>query len=183
MKNKIIIIFLVLIFVGFVIIISFKSQKSETKSANLELKNNKIAEATSLRERFTPQERTQQDNPRFERKMPSRLSRQFTAIKPMENLELSDMDIGIISIIKKSLETGFVLSKAQVNVDPIETIEEAYNYINVNINMACVPRKYLIDNDFFYFSGGTTSDEVVDFSSGIAVNKNDRTITSWNSNP
>jgi hypothetical protein len=181
MKNKFII--GAFVFVAIVVIISFRSQKSETKDTDFELNKNRNNEVKHLRERGAPQKGTQKETPKLERKISNRKESEFTAIDPRKFFELSDMGIETINIIKKSLASGSVLSKSQENVDPIERIEEAFDFMNVNVNMAYVPSKYLEDDEAFYFSGGTTSEEVLDFSSGIAVNKKDRTITSWDSKP
>ena len=93
------------------------------------------------------------------------------------------MGIETVEKIKKLLASGSELAKPQEDVEVIERIEEAFDFMNMNVNMAYVPQKYLEDDKFFYFSGGTTSDEVLDFSSGIAVNKKDRSITSWDFRP
>lgn len=89
------------------------------------------------------------------------------------------MSIEKLGIIKKSLASGSVLSKPRKEGNPIETIDEAFDFMNTNVNMSYIPQKYFEDNNAFYFSGGITTDAVLDFSSGIAVNKEDRTITSW----
>ncbi len=101
----------------------------------------------------------------------------------LAELKLSNRGIEIIEKIKKSIASGYVHPKPQDDSDPIETIEEAFDFMNMSISMAYVPQKYLEDDEAFYFSGGTTSEAVLDFSSGIAVNKKDRTITSWKSAP
>lgn len=61
----------------------------------------------------------------------------------------------------------------------VTTMEEAFQHINININMAYVPENYYEDDDYFFFSGGTSAKAVRDFSSGLAVNKKDGEIISW----
>lgn len=183
MKDKFIIVFSVIVIALILVIISFQSQKSDSKDTDLISKKNRISEVTDLAMPPANQGQTQQENPKLDRKISNRERLPYTAISPRKNLEFSGIDIEVINIIKKSLESGSVLAKAQENIDPLETIEEAFDYMNMSVNMAYVPQKYLYDNEAFYFSGGTTSDEVLNFSSGIAVKKKDRTITSWDSGP
>lgn len=163
--------------------VQFKSKKSETKSSDFDLKKNSDIEVKDPREWGALHKNTQKEITKLERRISNRKELQFTAIGPRKFLELSDMDIEIIKKIRDSLASGSVLHKSQENDDQLKSIEEAFDFMNVNVNMAYVPRKYLEDGEAFYFSGGTTTVEVIDFSAGIAVNKKDRTITSWDSKP
>ncbi len=158
-------------------------QNSESTSANFRLSQSKNSEINSSSGQVALQEEAPQENARLESKTNNRKEPRFTAVGRLKNLECSDMGIETIAKIKKSLASGFILSKPREDADPIKTIEEAFGFMNVNVNMAYVPKKYLEDDDAFYFSGGITSGEVLDFSSGIAVNKKNKTITSWEFSP
>jgi len=60
-----------------------------------------------------------------------------------------------------------------------QTIEEAAVHLSENINMACPPTKCFEHEGVFYFSGGTSSKPVHDFSSGLAIKKGEKTIYTW----
>lgn len=158
-------------------------QKPESTGADFKLSKSNNAEIKSSSRQVAIQKEEPRKNPRLDRRISNRKEPRFTAVGRLRKLEFSDMDIEVIAKIKKSLASGSVLSKPREETDPIETIDEAFDFMNVNVNMAYVPQKYLEDDDAFYFSGGTTADAVLDFSSGIAVNKKDRAVTSWELNP
>jgi len=117
------------------------------------------------------------------RKKPSKNRSRFTAADRLKNLEVQNIDIETVAEIKKSLQSGSALSEPKENSVSIKTIDEAFDFMNKNVNMAYIPEKYFEDDDAFYFSGGTTAHAVLDFSSGISVNKKDRKITSWKLKP
>jgi hypothetical protein len=99
--------------------------------------------------------------------------------KPKRNLR--EVELGSVKIreIKEALKTGSTFVHASSDQEPITTVEEAFGFMNINISMAYTPENYCEDDENFYFSGGTTASQVVDFSSGLAVNKKDNSVTSW----
>lgn len=158
-------------------------QKPESTGAGFKPRESENAEIKPSSRQVGLLEEAPREDPRLEGKITNRNEPQFTAVGRSRKLEFSDMDIETIAKIKKSVASGSVLSKPREDADPIETIDEAFDFLSVNVNMAYVPQKYFENDDAFYFSGGTSADAVLDFSSGIAVNKKDSTITSWESNP
>jgi hypothetical protein len=99
--------------------------------------------------------------------------------KPKRNLR--EVELGSVKIreIKEALKTGSTFVHASSDQEPITTAEEAFGFMNINISMAYIPEDYFEDDENFYFSGGTTASQVVDFSSGLAVNKKEKSVTSW----
>lgn len=61
-----------------------------------------------------------------------------------------------------------------------ETLAEAANYLEYNVCMAYPPVLCVETDEAFYFSGGTSTKPVYDFSSGIAIMKGDGAIWTWN---
>ena len=100
-------------------------------------------------------------------------------LKPGQNLTKKELRLVKISEIKKALKAGSTFVQSSPEHEPIRSVEEAFSLMHININMAYVPESYFEDDDFFYFSGGTTANRVTDFSTGFAVSKADRSITSW----
>ena len=181
MKNTIIVGILTLVVIGGMVFLWL--QKPESADADFKLSESKNAEIKPSSRQVSLQEGTPRESSKLEPKITNRKEPRFTAVGHSRKLEFSDMGIETIAEIKKSLASGSILSKPREDAGPIETIKEAFDYLNENVNMAYVPQKYLEDDDAFYFSGGTTANAVLDFSSGIAVSKKDRTVTSWKSTP
>ena len=61
------------------------------------------------------------------------------------------------------------------------TKDEAFAYLSRYVNMACLPSFCAEHDGLFFFSGGTSSKEIRDFSSGLAIDKGDGCIFSWDS--
>ena len=60
------------------------------------------------------------------------------------------------------------------------TLAESADYLSRNVCMAFPPILCTETEDVFYFSGGTSTEAVYDFSSGIAIMKADGAIWTWN---
>lgn len=100
-------------------------------------------------------------------------------LKPKRNLREVELGSEKIREIKEALKSGTTFVHASSDQEPITTIEAAFDFMNTNISMAYTPENYFEDDENFYFSGGTTASRVVDFSSGLAVNKKDKSVTAW----
>ncbi len=61
----------------------------------------------------------------------------------------------------------------------MQSINEAFTYLNTNLGMASPPRFYTEDDEAYYFSGGITAEPVNDFKSGMCVRKRGGSITAW----
>lgn len=59
------------------------------------------------------------------------------------------------------------------------TLAEAAVYLNHNVCMAYPPVLCVETDDAFFFSGGTSTEPVYDFGSGIAIMKADGSIWTW----
>lgn len=59
------------------------------------------------------------------------------------------------------------------------TLAEAANYLIHNVCMAYPPVLCVETDEAFFFSGGSSTDPVYDFSSGIAIMKADGAIWTW----
>lgn len=60
-----------------------------------------------------------------------------------------------------------------------QTLEEAAEYLRKHVSMAVPPATCTEYDGVFYFSGGTSTDSVSDFSSGFAVARGKDEISSW----
>ncbi len=63
-----------------------------------------------------------------------------------------------------------------------KTIDEARRYLYKHVNMAYPPVACVEYDNVFFFSGGTSTRPVKDFSSGFAIKKNRRPIFGWEDN-
>ena len=63
-----------------------------------------------------------------------------------------------------------------------KTIDEARRYLYKHVNMAYPPVACVEYDNVFFFSGGTSTWPVKDFSSGFAIKKNRRPIFGWENN-
>ena len=63
-----------------------------------------------------------------------------------------------------------------------KTIDEARRYLYKHVNMAYPPVACVEYDNVFFFSGGTSTRPVKDFSSGFAIKKNRRPIFGWENN-
>lgn len=107
---------------------------------------------------------------------PIRITQVF---KPKRNLTKKKLSLVKLNEIKEALNAGSRVVQPSPEQEPVKSVEEAFSLMNLNISMAYLPEVYAEDGNFFYFSGGTTANRVADFSTGFAVNKADRSITSW----
>ena len=107
---------------------------------------------------------------------PIRITQVF---EPKRNLTKKELSLMKLNEIKEALKVGSRIVQPSPEQGPVKSAEEAFSLMNFNISMAYLPDVYFEDDDFFYFSGGTRAYRVVDFSTGIAVKKADRSITSW----
>ncbi len=57
----------------------------------------------------------------------------------------------------------------------------AFSYLNRSINMAKWPSVAVELTDYYVFSGGTSTRNITDFSSGIAIRKSDGKVFVWQS--
>ncbi|MDR1180597.1 MAG: hypothetical protein LBL13_01265 [Bacteroidales bacterium] len=62
---------------------------------------------------------------------------------------------------------------------PVETRSEAILYFNENTIIPVVPTSAYESEDYYYFSGGTRTYPVTDFSTGLAIEKKTGRIFSW----
>jgi hypothetical protein len=178
MKNKIIIgCFICALVVA--IIFSLFLQGSENGGAGFESSKDKAMETSTPKD--SGHQRSVKRESRSDRKILDKKNLEFTPVTALSLLEFSNFGLKKIVAIRKSLESGsgWVNYEMLGNGEPVKTPAEAFNWMHKNVNMACIPKKYIEDDEFFYFSGGATAYEVLDFSSGIAVSKKDRSVKSW----
>jgi hypothetical protein len=60
-----------------------------------------------------------------------------------------------------------------------QTIDEAAEYLRKHVSMAYPPSVCTEYEGMFYFSGGKSTEAVVDFSSGFAIKKGEAGVLSW----
>ena len=60
-----------------------------------------------------------------------------------------------------------------------QTITDAARYISRHVGYSRPPDRCLEYDDVFYFSGGTTTKMIEDFSRGLAIKKGETTIYTW----
>ena len=101
------------------------------------------------------------------------------AIKSHSNLRRIQLSSTKLAQIKEAIKTGPIVVRPRSEQKPIATVKDAISFLNISVSMAYTPKDYFEDEDFFYFSGGTTANRVEDFSTGFAVSKVDKSITSW----
>ena len=81
---------------------------------------------------------------------------------------------------EKAAKISKVMKKLiSLNKKAPETLQEADQFIQQNLSMTALPTKCFEYQGVFYFSGGTSSKLVEDFSSGFAIKKGESTIYTW----
>lgn len=60
-----------------------------------------------------------------------------------------------------------------------QSIQEADTFLQESLSMACLPAKCFEHDGVFYFSGGTSTKLIDDFSSGFAIRKGESEIYTW----
>jgi hypothetical protein len=60
-----------------------------------------------------------------------------------------------------------------------QTLDEAAEYLRRHVSMAYPPSACIEQDGVFYFSGGTSTEAVEDFSSGFAIKKGEADILTW----
>lgn len=93
-------------------------------------------------------------------------------------LWLSEADVAGVDF-KKIRSKASNLMNSPEKTKAIGSREEAVAHLEVNLSMAERPTAAYEDNEFFYFSGGTTAYPVRDFSRGLMVSKATGQIREW----
>lgn len=182
MKNKIVISFFVcaLVFsLGFL----FFLKGVENRGAKFESDKDGGDEASIPKDLGSHRSVTRESGSK--RKISDEENVEFRPVTALSLLEFSEIGLKNIADIKKSLGsgTGWVISNSPENAEPHETLTKAFERMHNNVSMASIPTKFCEDDEFFYFSGGNTAHEILDFSSGIAVSKKDGSMASWEMPP
>jgi len=60
-----------------------------------------------------------------------------------------------------------------------QSLQEANTFLQESLSMACLPTKCFEYDGIFYFSGGTSTKLIDDFSSGFAIRKGESKIYTW----
>ena len=79
----------------------------------------------------------------------------------------------------KLLSTASKQSRESSEIWRIENREAAVKHLRTRVSMVVMPRTAFEGPKYFYFSGGTTTTAVDDFSTGIAVAKETGEILDW----
>ena len=83
-----------------------------------------------------------------------------------------------LSLVKRHMKVVRNPTQKDQSPNPM-TKGEAFAYLNRHLNMACLPSSCAEHDGVFFFSGGTSTREISDYSSGFAIVKGDSRIFSW----
>lgn len=105
---------------------------------------------------------------------PSHSEKQVRFVDPIQWQQEREEEVS--KIIAKSLSHAEEVELSSGRKIPIHDRESAFRQMCMNISMVQIPSRGVELADYYVFTGGTSTEEITDFSSGIAVRKSDGKI-------
>jgi hypothetical protein len=95
-----------------------------------------------------------------------------------EQLRFVSLDDELVLEIKESLSSGQVYIVGRTDFEGFDDGRDALDQLK-NRPLPFVPINYFDDGEIVFFSGGAVPEPVFDFSTGLAVNRKDGSVTTW----